>query len=294
MVGFLFLLGFARAMTVLVPGTGNSLIPQYFSPAIQEELARHGESVWTVSGLAPFGDLRANGERVLEDILEHSTGEEPITLVGHSAGGLYALYAVHLARARGLSIRFERVVTVASPLRGAPLADLLVEPRAVELLVRAIAWITPGFFDLRGLVEMTEARVQAFTDRLTLPEGLPVTAIGAQQEKTLNPFQGFNSHFLNPFLALADGLVAGEGGPGDGLVPLSSALGEGVRLRGVNFEPRYDWIVPLDHQEVVHDRRVLRALGFHKTTWVEAEQRKLFAAIARLISQSRVARHLER
>lgn len=132
-----------------------------------------------------------------------------VNIVAHSMGGLDARY---LASRLAMSKRVASIVTVGTPHRGTPLADLgaglwLVAP-ATKLLLEK------GGFDAHGLLELTTAKMKRFNEEVPDQEGVFYGCWLARSSfRTLNPM------LLPTWQVLK--LKAGEN---DGLVPVSSQL----------------------------------------------------------------------
>lgn len=127
-----------------------------------------------------------------------------VTIVGHSMGGLDARWAV----SHGLAARVSDVLTIGTPHRGTPLADILARGpmgRAREWMARlglptdAISWLTTK--------KLAELAVEMPDD----PQVRYSSVVGVVQRVAVHPL------LLAPHLYLS--LVAG---PNDGMVPASS------------------------------------------------------------------------
>ncbi len=146
----------------------------------------------------------------LADLLDDLPG--PLTLVGHSMGGLVARSAIAQAQARGLAwpARVQRLVTLGTPHHGAPLergGQQLQQLLAFSAYSRPLALLagrrSAGIRDLRhgSLLEADAGKCS----RVPLPAGVACFAAAATLSKaSARP----PAHWL-----------------GDGLVPVASALG---------------------------------------------------------------------
>src|SRR5690606_30183867 len=133
------LFGFAQ---IGVPGVPRARV-EYFR-GITAHLATLGCHAHAVR-LPPARSVPARARRLVEaiDALPH----ERIDLIAHSLGGLDARYALaHL----GLARRVRALVTIGTPRRGTPLADLVLKGpigwahgvlRAAGLPTEAVAWL---------------------------------------------------------------------------------------------------------------------------------------------------------
>jgi pimeloyl-ACP methyl ester carboxylesterase len=165
-------------------------------------------------GYQPLG-LRYNTGRSiwrngaeLADLLNRVPG--PLTLVGHSMGGLVARSAIAQAKGKRWPKRLQRLVTLGTPHLGAPLergGQQVQQLLAVSAYSRPLAALaarrSAGIRDLRcGSLLEDDAGT---TSRIPLPEGVACYAVAATTAK--NP-SGPPARWL-----------------GDGLVPVASALG---------------------------------------------------------------------
>ncbi|MBW8844203.1 MAG: alpha/beta hydrolase [Burkholderiales bacterium] len=166
-------------------------------------------------GYRPLG-LRYNSGRAiwrngaeLARLLENVPG--PLTLLGHSMGGLVARSAIAQAGRRRWPRRLQALVTLGTPHQGAPLER---GGQQVQQLLNISAYSRPlsllaarrsaGIRDLRhaSLLEADTGKISL----LPLPKGLACYAIAATMSKVAS---------TSPARWL-----------GDGLVPVASALGQ--------------------------------------------------------------------
>lgn len=159
---------------ILVPGVFNSWIPGGLTlrkgviPYFGKDIIRHLEKSWEVNvidGLLPTGSFNANGEIVYQQIKKITAGREhdiDVLLLGHSSGGLYTLAALH--KREDLSF-ISKVIFLATPLRGAILADLATA-HSTPIITRALkaARIYPGLNQYR------RAEVRRFVDSVRVPD----------------------------------------------------------------------------------------------------------------------------
>lgn len=164
----------ARPPIVLIPGFGASsrvLLPlerhlgrQLSRPVLRVSL---GTSLPTRTS-----DVRASARRVQIELerLAAGAGFPYVDVVGHSLGGLVATYLLkRLDRGR----RVRRVVTLATPHRGTPLA--LVGALLFGAFSRAIWQMIPGAPLLREL------------DGLPVPEGSQILALSSTGDTVVPP-----------------------------------------------------------------------------------------------------------
>ena len=166
-------------------------------------------------GYQPLG-LRYNSGRAiwrngaeLAELLDSLPG--PLTLVGHSMGGLVARSALAQAKGRRWPKRLQRLVTLGTPHLGAPLergGQQVQQLLAVSAYSRPLAALaarrSAGIRDLRfgSLLEADAGQAS----HIALPKGLACYAVAAT---TARQPSGPLSRWL-----------------GDGLVPVASALGQ--------------------------------------------------------------------
>jgi len=130
-----------------------------------------------------------------------------VNIVAHSMGGLDARY---LASKLALAGKVASIVTVGTPHRGTPLADLgaglwLVAPTTKLLMDKA-------GFDAHGMLELTTARMEAFNREVVDQEGIFYGSWLARASFTL----------INPLLLPTWQLLRMKSGDNDGLVPVTS------------------------------------------------------------------------
>jgi pimeloyl-ACP methyl ester carboxylesterase len=204
----------ARAPIVLLHGFGTSsrvLLP------LERRLARElGRPVLRVALGGPriplhLGDVRASAARVQREIerLACEAGAESVDVVGHSLGGLVATYLLkRLDRGR----RVRRVITLATPHRGTPLAllgALLLGPFS-----RAIWQMIPGSGLLRELAALpvpSGSRLVALASDgdSVVPAGFARVVAAPGQTNAALPRLGHLDFLSSPAVfALVGGLLA--------------------------------------------------------------------------------------
>jgi pimeloyl-ACP methyl ester carboxylesterase len=184
-----------------------------------------------------------NGE-TLSDLLESLPSDLPLTLIGHSMGGLVVRAAGYHAEIRGAKwvVRLQQAAYLGTPHHGAPLEQL--GEAANKLL--ALTPYTKSFMQLgnirsHGIRDLREGRI------VPAHKANPYRLVNHARHLMLAGHMGRNGqrHFL-----------------GDGLVPVRSALGQHVEahralhakdVTRVEFEQ-------LGHMQMLKDARVYEAL----------------------------------
>jgi pimeloyl-ACP methyl ester carboxylesterase len=185
-----------------------------------------------------------------------------VTIVAHSMGGLVTRSACQLAEEQGLPWRqlLRTIVFLGTPHQGAPLeragnvvGTLLGLSRYSAPLTALAQLRSAGVTDLRfGLTRADEWQgVDRFAHEAdprksaALPDGVTCFTIAATTSREVTP-----------------------AAPGDGLVPVDSALGRHERPElSLAFEPSRQLVLPgLNHQELLSDERV----GAQLRAWLGA------------------------
>jgi len=290
-----------RGIVVLIPGFASSILREipphqlppesvspYFSASVAEAFISQGYSVLAVTDLKGAGELTENGARVLTQLREYLTRfpeeKPPIYLVGHSMGGLLALF---VANQVGRELPIRKVITLSTPLEGSHVANCVVDGiLPVALVERALESLLP-IVDLRAIVQLTTARVHAFLSELRLPEGLRVHAFSGRQPQNRVILPSWDapvqSPLYNPFSHLLDE-------DSDGVVGLSSSRPLNLSLPTDGKSPlvviNETVVAELDHEEQHMDYRVIAKL--FQTDNVEiipTRQREFYSQMIRVLEQ---------
>jgi pimeloyl-ACP methyl ester carboxylesterase len=281
---FVFCLGLSAqaALTnlVLVPGFFNSAIPApdhfgnpweqpYFSHDIVRQLSTLTTKLLVVDNLNPVGSVADNGTRLINFLKAHEQefGGKPITLLAHSAGGLYSLYAAAYS-----DLPINQVITVSTPFRGMRLFA------AIEEQGIPIETLTAPFC-LKNLMGLREAAVQNFLSSLQFKHPLRLDVFGGYQPTGL-AFWDWRvlSTPLVPFQALIKE-------PSDGIVTVDSALNP-VGLASLVTRNRstlnlqiHKEVLNLEHWEVILDAELTRLYGILNVGSLREAQKKIYTYI---------------
>ena len=172
-----------------------------------------------------------------------------VNIIAHSMGGLDARYAIAKL---GLSERVASLVTIATPHRGTPLADIgshvLGETLRLRRALAVLGMDVPGFHDL------TAPRMAAFNRKVSDARGVWYASVVAH----------VSGGRVHPLLWPTHRILSGRGGPNDGLVPLASqAWGEVVAEIEADHWAQIGWSRHFDAAELFEELlRELRANGF--------------------------------
>lgn len=178
---------------------------EYFR-GIRAALEQDNITVHTVR-VSPLAAIDERAAQLAEQV--RALGARRVNLIAHSMGGLDARYAItHL----GLAKQVAALITIGTPHRGTPLADLgtglLGVGRAVRLVLKAAGLDLPAFYDLT--VEHMTRFNNLVADSARVRYGCVVAAVSPNQQCT------------HPFLVPAGLYLQHAAGPNDGLVPTSS------------------------------------------------------------------------
>ena len=249
-------------VVVLIPGFFNTAIPgelklsegyiPYFSRKIIDTV-RARATVAVVDTLLPTGTLETNGV-LLEKFLSATVARYPgrkFIAIAHSAGGLYLMRALTLRP----DLPFKTVVTIATPYTGVEFIDKLADNiPGLDALAH--------YLHLDILREFRRDNMASILGRVSVPDHIRWISIAGYQPSCFLWTCGESSH-LSWLLTVAQQLMEHES---DGIVTVDSALGRGAAIqsrsgRPLHLEPWADFIVPLEHWEIVQDYRFFRSLG---------------------------------
>jgi len=172
-----------------------------------------------------------------------------VNIIAHSMGGLDARYAI--ARL-GLSERVASLVTIATPHRGTPLADIGSHVLGETLRLRRVLAVLG--MDVAAFYDLTTARMAAFNEEVSDARGVWYASVVAYA----------SGRSVHPLLWPAHRILSKRGGPNDGLVPLASqAWGAVVAEIEADHWAQIGWSRHFDAAELFEELlRELRANGF--------------------------------
>lgn len=255
-----------KPIAVLVPGFFNSLADgsnkgPYFSKNIVKTVEDAGYEVYVVDTLLPLGHIEENSKRLIEYLKaiknKPAAAEYGLTLIAHSAGGLYSLRALTLEP----TLPVRALATVATPYAGINFITQLSDQAVVRELV--------NWFHLDSLLELTQPAVRDFLQTVKVPEGVRVV-VAAGEQSPCGLLSCTKAENLSWVLSITGDL---NGQASDGIVPLNSALGySGATVRMSDK-------INLEHWEQVLDYRTFTALGVTNTKFIRDEQRRFYTAL---------------
>lgn len=235
---------------------------RYFSSTILQTVRDQGFTPVEIDTLDPVGTVEQNGARLLHELnkfrLDHPGTK--FSAIAHSAGGLYLAWAV----TADPSLPLHQVVTIATPYRGVDLINTIGQIPGANVIAKTL--------NLDGLREFEHSNMRRLLSQMRIPASTRWIAVGATQPRCrlANCSHAERQSWL---LSLASSLFSG---PGDGVVSVESALGDGDVFQ---FETLEDLTVPLEHWEVVLDSRLFALLGVSNSKWIDRQQRASFTRI---------------
>ena len=234
---------------------------------ILPDLARNGANAWATR-VSPFNSSEVRGEQLLQQVDEilAITGANKVNLLGHSHGGHSIAYVSNIAPAKVAS-----ATAISSPLKGSPVADLILSAQGTPLeqpLVslinfgsQAIVWAQqqdPNSLPHDALaagISLSQAGSKTFAQKYTL--GMPKSACGEgaaiDNGIYFYSFSGNSTltNILDPDSVLAaTGLLMQAPNDNDGLVSRCSAK------YGKTIRDNYNW----NHLDVINQFFALRSV----------------------------------
>ncbi|MGY5394648.1 esterase/lipase family protein [Acinetobacter sp. NigerLNRRAM0016] len=234
---------------------------------ILPDLARNGANAWATR-VSPFNSSEVRGEQLLQQVDEilAITGASKVNLLGHSHGGHSIAYVSNVAPDKVAS-----ATAISSPLKGSPVADLIISAQGTPLeqtLVslinfgsQAIVWAQqqdPNSLPHDALaagISLSQAGSKTFAQKYTL--GMPKSACGEgdaiENGIYFYSFSGNSTltNILDPDSVLAaTGLLMQAPNDNDGLVSRCSAK------YGKTIRDNYNW----NHLDVINQFFALRSV----------------------------------
>lgn len=260
-----------KRIVVFVPGFFNSFAPEYFSSDIVSAMQSKGYAVVIAQKLNPVGTIEDNGERVLKLFanLKQLAPNAEVNVIGHSAGGLYALYAINKG-ARYI----KTLVTVSTPFNGVEFVENW----------RDNSWAFRALMDvahLDGLRQLTSPYVQRFIQSVRVPSTLKILAYGGYQPVKWDVTNAAN---MTAVLSVTDAFIKG---PSDGIVSFASATWTTniptteKTLNKVRTDKSF--VLDLEHWEQCLDYRHFYMLGVRNPHVIRDRQVKFYSGIASML-----------
>ena len=274
---FLFSLSLsASEVVVLVPGFFNSFTPEYFSPTVVSAFTKKGYAVYIAKDLNPIGTIEENGAR-LEKLLhsvEHTEKRKiNFNIVGHSAGGFYALWVAHTKK-----FNIKTLSTLSTPYLGIEFVQTWLDKSYLFSALAELAY-------LDGLNQLTAGGVSTFLKSVRVSPATLITAFGGSQSERLDITDARN---ISVPLLVTSHYISGKN---DGIVGLNSALGLGA-IKTYDELPAKQLIskllaIQLEHWEQVLEPSAFVILGIRNTSFNRKEQRRFYTALADYISKQK-------
>lgn len=194
---------------------------------MDDYLRSQGVSVLT-PGKTAMNDLEYRGEEMKVQILQWmaANGYSKVHVIGHSQGGLDSRYMI---THQGMSSKVSSLTTLNSVHRGSPVADIALDviPDWMEPYVAIVLNTLGGLIYSDNDQDVIAMAVSLRTDTLevfnqTTPNayGVDYFSYGSKMAWA-DPIQHPMMVLLYP-VTWAGGLVYGQGGANDGIVPLTS------------------------------------------------------------------------
>jgi triacylglycerol lipase len=175
----------------------------YFK-GVGSRLEREGRRVVHLK-LPPMGPVEARARQLAEGL--RALDGPPVIALAHSMGGLDARYAIGRL---GAAPQVAALVTVGTPHRGTPLADLTADLAGRIGLARALALAGVG---LEALHDLTGAGLERFNEEVPDVGSVAYgSVVGAERSRRR----------MNPLLIPSHVWLSNRVGPNDGVVPADS------------------------------------------------------------------------
>lgn len=258
-----------QEVVVLVPGFFNSFAPEYFSSQVIRAFEQQGFKVYVASGMNPVGTIEDNGERLLKNFARIELAEHrhvAFNVVGHSAGGLYTLYAATTQK-----FEIKNLLTVSTPYQGIEFVEKWLQDCTLFQAITSLA-------HLEGLKQLSPHLVAPFMKTVRVSPEMHIVAFGGTQSPGLDITNSKNLSV--PFLVTSSYISSAS----DGIVGFNSAMGLGSIMTTQNTraqqrtEPNYK--INLDHWEQVLAGRSFIFMGIRNPSYIENEQARFYTGLA--------------
>ena len=258
-----------QEVVVLVPGFFNSFAPEYFSPQVIRAFQAQGFKVYVAEGMNPVGTIEDNGERLLKILARIEAVERrhvAFNVVGHSAGGLYTLYAATTQK-----FEIKNLLTVSTPYKGIEFVEKWLQDCTLFNAITSLA-------HLDGLKQLSPRLVEPFMKTVRVSPDMHIVAFGGTQSAGLDITNARNLSV--PFFVTSSFISTAS----DGIVGFNSAMAVGSILTTQNTramqraEPGYK--INLDHWEQVLAGRSFIIMGIRNPSYIENEQARFYTGLA--------------
>jgi triacylglycerol lipase len=216
---------------------------EYFR-GIPSHLSAHGALVH-VPRVSPLGSVAQRAGELAAVV--NAIDAKKVNLIAHSLGGLDARYAITKL---GLAPKVASLVTIGTPHRGTPIADLgtaLGDKLGVRLILDTLG------IDVRVLDELTTVHMQRFNTEVLDARDVWYASISARAASGVHPL-------LKP----SQLLLARQAGDNDGMVPAASQRwGELIAEIDADHWAQIGWSDGFDAPDLyVRVMQELKARGF--------------------------------
>lgn len=260
-----------QKVIILVAGFFNSFAPEYFSDDIIKTLSKTGYIVFVAEKLNPVGTIEDNGQRVFR-LFNQVHAQYPnaeITALGHSAGGLYSLYAIN----KGAHF-IKNLITVSTPFDG---VEFIQKLRQDSEVIKTLT----DFCFLDGLRQLTKPFVKNFLSSIKVPAHLKIYAYGGYQPVNLDIFDAAN---MSAVLSVTDSYITGKS---DGIVGYSSAIAitqiPTLQKSFIKINTIQTTFIDLEHWEQVLDYKNFILLGTPNIELIKNRQIKFYSQVSNLM-----------
>lgn len=284
----------SQKVVVLVPGFFSSIVPlfqkensfivsPYWSDTIVSIFQRAGYTVFIVNNLNPIGSIEENGLRLMtymsgvEKFFTQRKMSAQYYFVGHSAGGLYSLYALsQYTRSNSpLAHSIKKIISVSTPFGGASVLDDFYAQ--LSIVGDFIKWIS-----LRSLKELSREKVESFLSKVRVPADLQYYSFPSYQEGGKDwsdaHYRSWPFYLSGMFIqTISDGLISYQSSLSskDHVMTIGNS-----RLPIQTFPQEY---IHLDHGKQVLDFRAFKVLGVKNVEVIRDEQIRFYSRVTEII-----------